>query len=130
MYLGVALLERVDINPNQFAYKMLIGRLVNAGVALDELKRQFKHDGRTMKKWVEALKCDDAEVVIRAFSGRGPLAKVIGPMVRLVKMRALKLKGVVRNYRQIIAREVEECFGERISRETLRCLFRQDRRHR
>jgi predicted nucleic acid-binding Zn-ribbon protein len=38
-------------------------------------------------------------------------------------MRYLALKGVVRNYRQIISREVEECFGETISRETLRHLF-------
>ena len=124
VYLGVALLERVDYNPNQFAYKMLIGRLVNAGVALMELNRQFKHDGRTMKKWAEGLKSDDPDFIVRAFAGRGPFAKVIGPMIRLVKMRYLALKGVVRNYRQVIAREVEECFGEKISRETLRHLFK------
>jgi predicted nucleic acid-binding Zn-ribbon protein len=123
VYLGVALLERVEYNPNQFAYKMLIGRLVNAGVALAKLNGQFKHDSRTMKKWAEALKSDDPDVIVRAFAGRGPLPKVIGPMIRLVKMRYLSLKGVVRNYRQIIAREVEECFGETISRETLRHLF-------
>lgn len=51
VYLGVALLERVAYNRNQFAYKMLIGRLVNAGVALAKLKRQFNHDSRTMKRW-------------------------------------------------------------------------------
>ena len=123
VYLGVALLERVEYNPNQFAYKMLIGRLVNAGVALVKLTRQFKHDSRTMKKWAEALKSDDPDVIVRAFAGRGPLPKVIGPMIRLVKMRYLNLKGVVRNYRQIIAREVAECFGETVSRETLRHLF-------
>jgi hypothetical protein len=123
VYLGVALLERVEYNPNQFAYKMLIGRLVNAGVTLVKLKRQFKHDARTMKKWAEALTSDDADMMVRAFSGRGPLPKVIDPMIRLVKMRYLSLKGVVRNYRQIIIREVEECFGETISRETLRHLF-------
>ena len=123
VYLGVALLERVDYNPKEFAYKVLIGRLVNAGFSLSKLKRQFKHDRRTMKKWAEGLKSDDPDFIARAFAGRGPLPKVIGPMIRLVKMRYLALKGVVRNYRQLIAREVEECFGERISRETLRHLF-------
>ena len=123
VYLGVALLERVEYNRNQFAYKMLIGRLVNAGVALVKLKRQFHHDSRTMKRWSKALTSEDPDFIVRAFAGRGPLPKVIGSMIRLVKMRYRALKGVVRNYRQIIAREVEECFGETLSRETLRNLF-------
>jgi hypothetical protein len=63
VYLGVALLERVENNRNRFAYKMLIGRLVNAGVRRDKLKRQFKHDSRTMKKWAEALKSDDPDAI-------------------------------------------------------------------
>lgn len=123
VYLGVSLLERVEYNRNQFAYKMLIGRLVNAGVSLIKLKRRFHHDSRTMKKWAKALTSEDPDVIVRAFAGRGPLPKVIGPMIRLVKMRYIALKGVVRNYRQVIAREVEECFGETLSRETLRQLF-------
>jgi hypothetical protein len=123
VYLGVALLERVEYNRNQFAYKMLIGRLVNVGVALVKLKRQFNHDSRTMKRWAQALTSEDPDFIVRAFAGRGPLPKVINPMIRLVKMRYRALKGVVRNYRQIIAREVEECFGVTISRETLRNLF-------
>ena len=123
VYLGVALLERVEYNRNQFAYKMLIGRLVNAEVALAKLNRQFNHDSRTMKRWAKALTSEDPNFIVRAFAGRGPLPKVIGPMVRFVKMRYLSLKGFVRNFRQIIAREVEECFGETLSRETLRHLF-------
>ena len=124
VYLGLALLERVEYSANQFAYKMLIGRLVNAGVKLINLKRQFKHDTRTMKRWAKALKSDNPDVIVRAFAGRGPLPKVIGPIIRLVKMRYLSLKGVVRNYRQIIAAEIKECFGETLSRETLRQIFR------
>ncbi|MDP6477411.1 MAG: hypothetical protein QF502_05835 [Nitrospinaceae bacterium] len=123
VYLGLALLERVESDPNTFAYKMLVGRLVNAKISLEELKRQFKHDPRTMKRWAEALKSNDPEFIVRAFAGRGFLPKVIGPMIRMVKMRYLQLRTTVRNYRQIIAREVEECFGETVSRETLRQLF-------
>ena len=123
VYLGLGLLERVKSNPNEIAYKMLVGRLVNSGLALDELKRKFKHDPRTMKRWAEALKSTDPDVIVRAFAGRGFLPKMIGPMIRMVKMRYLQLNKRVRNYRQIIAREVEECFGETVSRETLRRLF-------
>ena len=123
VYLGVALLERVDSDPNQIAYKILLGRLVNAGIRLSELQRKFKHDPRTMKQWAEALKSNDPDLMVRAFSGRGCLPKVVGPMIRMVKMRYLHLRETVRNYRQIIAREVKECFGETVSRETLRQLF-------
>ena len=50
VYLGLALMERIDSDPNQFAYKMLVGRLVNADTPFEELKRHFKHDPRTMKR--------------------------------------------------------------------------------
>lgn len=123
IYLGLALMERVDSDPNQFAYKMLVGRLVNAGIPLEELKRKFKHDSRTMKRWAEALKSNDPDWIIRAFAGRGYLPKLIGPMIRMVKMRYLQLRDIVGNYRQVIAREVKDCFGVKVSRETLRRLF-------
>ncbi len=44
-------------------------------------------------------------------------------MVRMVQMRYFQLKGSVRNYRQVIAQEVKECFGIKVSREILRWLF-------
>jgi hypothetical protein len=123
VYLGLALMERVDSDPNQFAYKMLVGRLVNANTPLEELKRHFSHDPRTMKRWAQALKSTDPDQIVRLFSGRGGVPKVVGPMIRMVKMRYLQLRSNVRNYRQVIADEVKECFGETISRETLRQLF-------
>ncbi|HIM11953.1 TPA: hypothetical protein EYM26_14265 [Candidatus Poribacteria bacterium] len=123
VYLGLALMERVDAAPGQFAYKMLVGRLVNAGIVLEELRRKFNHDPRTMKRWADALKSNDPDQIVRAFAGRGCLPKLIGPMIRMVKMRYFQLKGAVRNYRQVIALEVKECFGVKVSRETLRRLF-------
>ena len=123
VYLGLALMERVDSDPNQFAYKMLVGRLVNANTPLEELKRHFSHDPRTMKRWAQALTSTDPDQIVRLFSGRGGVPKVVGPMIRMVKMRYLQLRNSVRNYRQVIADEVKECFGETISRETLRQLF-------
>ena len=123
VYLGLALMERVDADPNQFAYKMLVGRLVNANTPFEELKRHFNHDPRTMKRWAQALKSTDPEQIMQLFSGRGGVPKVVDPMIRMVKMRYLHLRNRVRNYRQMIADEVKECFGESISRETLRQLF-------
>lgn len=123
VFLGVALLERVSNDPNAFAYKMLVGRLANAGTSVTHLARTFGHDVRTIRKWAEALLCDDPELVVRAFAGRGPLPKVCEPLVRFVKGRYLRLRNVVRDYRKQIADEVRECFRVELSRETLRRLF-------
>ncbi len=123
VYLGLALMERVDAASSQFAYKILVGRLANAGIALEELRRKFKYDPRTMKRWADALKSNDPDEIVRAFAGRGCLLKLVGPMICMVKMRYFQLKGAVRNYRKVIARKVKECFGVKVSRETLRRLF-------
>ena len=56
VYLGVALLERVSISPENIAHKMLIGRLYNSGAKLSLLRERFNHDPRTIKKWANALK--------------------------------------------------------------------------
>ncbi len=64
VYLGVALLERVDNDPQQIAYKILLGRLVNAGMVLAEMQRKFAHDPRTLKRWGEALKSNDPDVIL------------------------------------------------------------------
>ena len=55
VFLGVALLERIRCSPEALEYKMLVGRLVNAGKPLEELRRAFGHDPRTMKRWAAAL---------------------------------------------------------------------------
>ncbi len=123
VYLGVALLERVGNDPNSFAYKMLVGRLLNAGTGVTQLACTFGHDVHTIKKWAEALLSNDPELVVRSFAGRGPLPKISAPLVRFVKMRYPRLRSVVSNYRKQIAEEASECFGVTLSRETLRRLF-------
>ena len=59
VYIGLALLERVKVSPEDVQHKMLIGRLYNAGVKLKVLRKKFKHDNRTVKKWGNALKSGD-----------------------------------------------------------------------
>lgn len=123
VYLGLALLERVKAEPSCLAYKMLLGRLVNSGIPLRELERQFGHEHRTLKRWAKALLQDDAELALRAFAGQGAAPKVTGPLAAFVRGRYAELKGTVREYRQRIAAEVRSCFGVELSREALRLLF-------
>jgi hypothetical protein len=123
--LGVAVLERVRCSPEALQYKMLVGRLANAGWSLRKLSRHFGHDCRTIKQWAAALTSDDVDEVVRAFSGRGAGGKVTPALGRFVRSRYRQLRGEVRSYRRIIGGEAKEYFGVKLSGETLRRLFRQ-----
>jgi len=125
VFLGAALLERVRCSEEALQYKMLVGRLVNAGWGLGTLRERFGHDARTMKRWAAALSSDDVEFALRAFGGRGTDGKVTPPLARYVQQRYRELAGTVRCHRRLIAAEVEDYFGERLSGETLRRLFRE-----
>lgn len=128
--LGVAVLERIRCDREALQYKMFIGRLVNAGWRLNQLHEIFGHDHRTMKRWAAALTSDDVEFVVQAFNGRGAAGKVTAPIIRFVTERYRTLRRTRQDYRQVIADEVRQYFGESLSRETLRKLFRQaDRVH-
>ena len=59
VYIGVALMERVGVDPEIIQHKMLVGRLFNAGVSLRELADTFGHDPRTIKKWGVAILSGD-----------------------------------------------------------------------
>lgn len=124
-FLGVALLERIRCCPQQLQYKMLIGRMVNAGHRLTELHRQFGHDPRTMKRWAAALQSDDAEFIVRVFSGRARGRKMTPAATRYAgkRYRQLRLRGHM-GYREKIRGELSEYFGVEVCGEVLRRVFR------
>ncbi len=125
VFLGTAVLERIRCSREALEYKMLVGRLVNAGWSLSRLQAAFGHDPRTMKRWAAALLSEDVEFAVRAFGGRGSTRKLTPPMVRYIKRRYGELRGTVRGYRVLIEAEVADLFGTRVSGETLRKVFRE-----
>lgn len=124
-FLGVALLERIRCCPQQLQYKMLIGRMVNAGHRLSELRRQFGHDARTMKQWAAALQSDDPEFIVRVFSGRSRGRKMTPAAARYAarRYRGLLLRGET-SYREKIRCELSDYFGIEVCGEVLRRIFR------
>ncbi len=125
-FLDTALLERVSCSAEKLEYKFLVGRMVNAGHRLTELKNAFGHDARTMKRWGAALQSDEPEFIGRVFSGRGGRGKINPALKRYVTRRYLKLhRNGDRRYREKIRKEVDEYFSEELSGETLRKLFRE-----
>ena len=125
LYLGPALIERINCSPERLDYKMLVGRLYNAGWRISQIKQAFGHDSRTIKKWAEALNSDDVDFIVRAFSGRGYFKKLTPSAIRYIKKRYLDLKGTVTNFRKIISVEIISIFLITLSTETLRQLFRE-----
>ncbi len=125
-FLGVALLERIRSSPQQLQYKMLIGRMVNAGHRLSDLRRQFGHDPRTMKRWAAALQSDDPEFIVRVFAGRSRGRKMTPAAARYARRRyrQLRLRGETA-YRETIRCELSDYFGVEVCGEVLRRLFRE-----
>jgi hypothetical protein len=124
-FLDTALLERISCSRERLEYKILVGRMVNAGHSLTDLKKSFGHDARTMKRWGAALKSDDPEFITRIFSGRGGAGKITPALKKYVSVRYLELREKYDcRYRETIHSEVERYFGVALSGETLRKMFR------
>jgi len=125
-FLGVALLERIPCSPKRLQYKMLIGRMVNFGHCLEDLRRAFGHDPRTMKQWGAALLSDDPEFIIRAFAGRSQSRKMTPAAARFVKSRYRRLRREgCKRYRKAVGEELTDYFGIEVCSEVLRRLFRE-----
>ncbi len=124
-FLDTALLERISCSRERLEYKILVGRMVNAGHSLTDLKNSFGHDARTMKRWGAALQSDDPEFITRVFSGRGGAGKITPALKKYVFGRYLELREKYDlRYREKIQSEVDRYFGVTLSGETLRKMFR------
>ena len=124
-FLDTALLERISCSREKLEYKILVGRMVNAGHSLASLKSSFGHDARTMKRWAAALKSDDPEFIVRVFSGRGGAGKITPLLKKFVFARYRQLLDEGESgYRERIQSDLVEYFGVELSGETLRKMFR------
>ena len=70
MYYGLELLEVVPADRDDPNFKMLVGRLYNAGLKLGVLEQTFQRDGKTIQRWGRALRSRKAEELIRVLEGR------------------------------------------------------------
>jgi transposase len=126
VYYGLELLEVVSADRNDPSFKMLVGRLHNAGVSLRVLQQTFQSDAKTIQRWGRALRSRDAEQLIRVLEGRRASRK-LGPEIKAyVRARWSDLVreglyGIGKRLRQ----EIQRIFGVKLSQETLRPLLRE-----
>lgn len=124
VYYGLELLEIVSADRNEPGFKMLVGRLHNAGVNLSVLQRTFSVDAKTIRRWGRALRSRDAEELVRVLEGRRAGRKFTPEIKAYVRTRwpdLLKegLYGIGKRLRK----EIKSVFGVKLCQETLRPLL-------
>ncbi len=126
VYYGHELLEVVGDDREQVGFKILVGRLYNAGLKIGCLQRQFEVDPKTMKRWGEALQSGDAETLGRVLAGRRWHRKLTREIRSFVRVRFFEIYEQSRYaYSKKIRGEIEEVFAVSLSGETLRPLFKE-----
>ena len=124
VYYGLELLEVVSAQRKDPDFKMLVGRLCNAGVNRRVLQQTFQVDPKTMRRWGRALRSHHAGELIRVLEGRGANRKLSPEIQAYVRVRwpdLVKhgLYGIGKRVRQ----EIQRVFRVTLCQETLRSLF-------
>jgi len=106
------------------SFKMLVGRLDNAGVSRRVLQQTFQSDVQTIQGWGRALRRRDAQEILRVLEGRRASRK-LGPEIK-ADVRARwpdrvqeSSSGIGKRLRQ----EIHRIFGVKLCQETLRPLL-------
>jgi hypothetical protein len=124
VYYGLELLEVVSADRNDPSFKMLVGRLYNAGLSLRVLQQTFAADVKTIQRWGRALRSRKVQELIRVLEGRRVSRKLSPEIKAYARVRwpdlvSEGLYGIGKRLRQ----EIQSVFGVKLSQETLRPLM-------
>jgi hypothetical protein len=129
VYYGLELLEIVSADRNEPTFKMLVGRLHNAGVSLRVLRQTFSTDPKTIRRWGRALRSRNAEELVRVLEGRRASRKLTPEIKAYVRTRWPDLvKEALYGIGQRLRKEIKSVFGVELSQETLRPLLAELKR--
>ena len=126
MYFGAELLEKVPHNKEDPAFKLLLGRLLNSGIKVCVLEKEFRVEHTTIKRWAQALVSGDPQRLLKVLAGRGANRKLTAEIQAFVRMRFKSIypsNGY--SYSKELRGEIKEVFQVPISRETLRPLLKE-----
>ena len=121
VFYGLELFEVVPDDHDHMAFKMMVGRLYNAGVKVTTLEDTFNLDRKTIGSWGRAMRSRDPEVLQQVLLGRGASQKRTPAIDRyVVRRRSELLDEGCPEYRATLIREIETIFEVRLSGETIR----------
>ena len=126
VFYGLELMEIVPDDPDAMAFKMLAGRLYNAGVMVTTLEDVFKSDRKTIRSWGRAILSRDPDHLHRVMLGRSVSRKRTPAIDKYAILRRAELLAEgCPNYRVTLIEEIENIFDVRLSGETLRQITRE-----
>ena len=129
VYFGASLYERIKGGPQCCEYRVMLGRLYNAGVKVAALEKAFEVGGKTLKRIGKALQGGDSDELVRVLAGRGHKRKLTAAIRGYMRMRFPRVYEADRyRYRQTLITEVKEVFGEEVSGETVRSICQELKR--
>jgi hypothetical protein len=129
VYYGLELLEIVSADRNEPSFKMLVGRLHNAGTRMRVLRQTFQTDPKTIRRWGRALRSPNAEELVRVLEGRSASRKLTPEIKAYVRARWPDLvKEGLYGIGKRLRREIKSVFRVELSQETLRPLLAELRR--
>ncbi len=124
VYFGMSLLEVIDDDPNSPSFKLLLGRLYNAGVQPRSLLGSFKIAYTSLRRWADALKCGDSEKLISVLAGRQHPRKLTTEILSFSQARFFAIYPENHySYSKVIRQEILATFAVSISGESLRPYF-------
>ncbi len=126
VYYGLELFDVVPNDKEDTRFKLMVAHMHIIGFTLTALQSAFAVDPRTIKKWSTALKSGSAQELQKALIGLGSNRKLTEPIEQFVRMRFEEIYPQDRyRYSSKIRQEIKQVFGEEISSETLRGLFKE-----
>jgi hypothetical protein len=125
VFYGFELIEIVNHDSTDPAFKLLLARLYNAKVKLSALCESFQVDPKTIRRWAKALLQGDPAELVRVLEGRSARHKLTPAVENFARLRwpdlvAQRSYGAVGRLRL----EIERVFGIEISRSGLQGLIR------
>ena len=124
VYFGLALVEKIEKGKSSLQFKLLLGRLYNAGYKRKELTSAFDVDLKTIRKWGYALKSNDFISMEAAFAGHEAKRKLSPDIESYARSRFREIYPKNQyNYSAVVRDEISEYFQTDLSGETLRGIF-------
>ena len=116
VYYGFELLEVVNKEPSDPGFKLLLGRLYNAGVKLSAICESFEVDPKTVRRWGQELRQGDAVELVRVLEGRSAGRKLTRTVESFARLRWPDLVAEGRSYGAVgrLLGEIQSVFGVRI----------------
>jgi hypothetical protein len=125
VFYGFELIEIVNNDSADPAFKLLLARLYNAKVKLSALCESFQVDPKTIRRWGKALRQGDPAELVRVLEGRGVCHKLTPAVENFARLRWPHLVAE-RSYGAVgrLLLEIQSVFNLEISRSGLQGLIR------